>query len=134
MIIGKRKSSNLCGGPRISLQQIEAKIKKRPTVDNRVLQGLFSPDLGRCSSTRGCDKSSIMERKTHGNKNKYVTPKSVVIQGEVTDIDTSNTLSFLLFQYCNLILLHSLTREKRLLFYRMRNHSSPFINQFALMT
>ena len=55
MIIGRGKVQTSVVARGYHLQQIEAKIKKGPTVDNRVLQGLFSPDLGRCSSTRGCD-------------------------------------------------------------------------------
>ena len=57
-------------------------------------KAFLSPDLGSYSSTRGRDRSPIMERKTYGDNNKYETHKSVVIQGEVTDIDTSNDSFF----------------------------------------
>ena len=72
------------------LQQIEAKIKKYLLLIIESYKAFFSPDLGTCSSTRGCDKSPIMERKTYDNNNKYETHKFVVVQGEVSDIDTLN--------------------------------------------
>ena len=91
---GEEKFKPLWWPEDITFNKLKLKSKKDLLLIIESYKAFFSPDLGTCSSTRACDKSPIMERKTYGNNNKYETPKSVVIQGEVTDIDTSNDSFF----------------------------------------